>query len=153
MFLLKKLIIKITNKMIDIKDVVDGKLNGKQLWVCDLRYKDYSKKPIRNIHPTFVLVCNNSETNQRVNYSYSHFVRIHEDGKTMKGKGIIKPFDNTGYRAYTGIPIKCFETKNECIKYFKNQVSESIQGLRDYLKQFSNDVNDKISSLEKLLIK
>ena len=84
--------------------------NSKKVWICDLRYNDYSNKPIRNVRPMQVLVRSNKYTTKTVYYSESHFVGYNKKGELLKRKTIV-PFDTTGNRGYTGVPVNCFETE------------------------------------------
>ena len=134
--------------MIDIKEIVDGKRNGDVIWICDFRYNDYSNKPIRKIFPTKVLIQDNSEINKTIYYSKSHFIGLDKFGNKLKSK-IISVFDNTGYRSFPGIPIKCFETEEECNIYFKNQCKIIIEELNKYKLNVINSIDLTIKELEK----
>ena len=135
--------------MIDIKKITNSEYNGKDVWVCDLRYNDYSNKPIRNIKPIKVAVRSNEQTTKRVYYSESHFVGYNKKGELVNSK-IIVPFDTTGNRGYTGIAVNCFETENECIAFYKKQVAVAIKGLQKHKKQITEVVDSKIAELKTL---
>jgi len=95
---------------IDIKEIIDGKKNGEKIWICDFRFSDYGHtKPLRHVKPTQVIIVGNSELpkNKTVYYSESHFLALNKKGEPMKSK-IIKPFDNTGQRSYTGVALNAF---------------------------------------------
>lgn len=94
---------------------------GETVWICDYRHLDISKKPIRHIKPTEALVVSNDElpSNKTVYYSDIHFRPIGNKGTPLKQ--IIAPFDNTGYRSFTGISLNIFITKEECIEHYLSQ--------------------------------
>lgn len=133
--------------MINIKKITDGDLDGKRVWICDLRYNDYNKKPIRNIKPIKVLVRSNKYTTRKVYYSESHFVGYDRNGKLLKSK-VIVPFDNTGCRSFTGTPVNCFETEEECVAHYKKQVRIAIKGLKDCRKKLTANIDKKIEELK-----
>lgn len=134
--------------MIDIKKITNGKMNGIKVWICDLRYTDYSNKAIRNIKPTEVLIRSNDETKKRIYYSESHFVELNIKGEPLKSK-VKAPFDGTGYRSYAGVALKCFETEVECIKHYKKQIKQAIKGLEEHRKTITEIVDYKITELAK----
>lgn len=135
--------------MIDIKKITNGEMNGIKVWICDLRYTDYSNKPIRNIKPVEVLVRSNDETNKRIYYSESHFVELNKKGEPLKSK-IKAPFDGTGYRSYAGVALNCFDNEKECVKHYKKQVKIAIKGLEEHRECIAESVNKKITELKEL---
>lgn len=104
---------------INIKDITNGKMNGRYVWICDYRPSKggINDKPIRHVKPQKVLVRSNEETKERVYYSESHFAVLNKNGKALKK--IIKPFDSTGYRWYPGIPVRVFNNEEECIAQYE----------------------------------
>ena len=132
--------------MIDINKIREGKYNGKDVWICDLRYNDYSNKPIRNVKPIKVLVRSNSLTSKTVYYSSSHFVAYNKKGKVLESK-VIVPFDTTGNRGYTGVSVNCFASEKECIAHYKKQVTEAIKGLKLHREKITSIVDSKILEL------
>lgn len=98
---------------------------GKDVWICDYRINDPNNKPIRNVQPKMVRVFNNDDLpkNKNVYYSPIHFREIKGDRVLST---IIKPYDNTGFRAYTGVCLNIFENKDDCICYFNGQLKEAI---------------------------
>lgn len=113
--------------MIETKSMRNGEIDGKIVWICHYNRPDLSKKPLRNIPPTRVLVCSNSELpkNKRVYYSESHFRPINKDGKPTSR--IISPVDNTGYRMYCGNELFVFENESDCIKCWNDQLKSHIE--------------------------
>lgn len=126
---------KLDNKDLKVGDIV---------YICDYRYNDISNKPIRKVAPTKAIVVDNSElkSGERVCYSNTHFREIDKSGEIKKK--IIKPFDNTGYRSFTGIQLGIFDNIKECYEYYLEQC-ELIQG---ELIKYKEDVNVKIKSVE-----
>jgi hypothetical protein len=127
---------------IDIKDLVEGKLDGEYVWVCDFRHNNIFEKPIRHVAPERVLVRSNTEIPTKTSahgkvyqvrtiyYSESHFVRLSKKtGKPIKS--MYAPFDNTGYRSYTGVPLNIFDNEAECqacYRELKLKVLEQLEG-------------------------
>ena len=107
------------------KQIIDGERNGEQVWICDLRYSSLSEKAIRKVPPTLVEIVSNDETTMRVNYSHSHFRAINAAGKRMAK--VIKLFDNTGYRSFSGVALEVFETEAECVEHW-NQRCDEVAG-------------------------
>ena len=95
---------------------------GQEVFICDYRYNDYDKKPIRKIPPTKVKVFSNYDLpkNKRVYYSNIHFRPINEKGKILSR--IIAPFDNTGYRSITGTCVNIASTIEECNIFYDGQI-------------------------------
>jgi len=134
---------------IEIKDITDGKFNGKKLWICDFRFSDYNNsKPIRHIKPVQVLVCSNSDLpkNKTVYYSESHLKKISKKGEPLKS-GIIAPFDNTGYRSYTGTPLNAFDDKKECIEFYKKQCESVAKGWKEWRKNKIEFIDKQIQDI------
>jgi len=135
--------------MINITDITSGKLNGKFVWICDLRYNNYSDKPIRHIKPIRVLIRGNDKTKKTIYYSESHFIGLNKTGVPVESK-IYAPFDNTGFRSRTGIPLNCFDNEDECFKFYKKQLGLAINGLNDYKDSVINLIDKKIDELNKI---
>lgn len=79
-------------------DYAEGLENviGKMAWICDYRANaDPTKKPIRNIKPTPVVVTDAKETSKTIYYSPVYFRPVNR-GKISST--VIAPLDNTGYR-------------------------------------------------------
>lgn len=130
-------------------------LIGKTVWICDYRFLNISKKPIRHIRPTEVLVVSNDElpSNKAVYYSDIHFRPIGNKGTPLKQ--IIAPFDNTGYRSFTGISLNIFITKEECIEHYLNQckliqkeieierrkINDRLDKMTVYIEEMINELN------------
>ena len=126
--------------MIKTKDIREGKLNGSVVWICDYRHNDYSKKPIRHIRPTQVLVRSNSETRKNIYYSSSHFVGLNKKGEPIESK-VIALFDNTGFRSRTGTAMNAFLTEQECQTHYDNQVNIVKRGLDNYKKSLQEKID------------
>ena len=136
--------------MINIKEITTGTRNGQTLWVCDFRYTDFGNKAARNLKPTKVLVRSNSETTKSIYYSNSHFVELNSKNEPIKSK-VIAPFDNTGFRSFTGIPINVFETEHECREHFKKQCREAIIGLDTCRASMNESIDVKVQELQSYL--
>lgn len=134
----------------------EGKLNyGEKVWICDYRFNDVSEKAIRHLPPQEVILVNNSELpkNKTVYYSNFHFRPLGKKGNVLSK--IISPYDNTGYRSYTGVSINIFLTKEECIKFYINQchkIKDDIALEKERVqKRFSDlaaDIIEKMREVE-----
>lgn len=129
---------------------------GDRVWICDYRYNNILEKPIRHIEPQEVLIVSNNElpSNKRVYYSVIHFRPIGKTGKPLKQ--IISPYDNTGFRAYTGISLQIFETKEACIQYYlkqcqaiKQQIAAEKEAVEKRFNQMEEMMNEEIARLKK----
>lgn len=125
---------------------------GKRFWICDYRLNSKKdSKPIRNVPPKLVQVFSNDDLpkNKRVYYSPVHFREVKND-KILST--IIAPYDNTGYRAYTGISLNIFNSEIECINCFNKQCDEAIKEYEDELKRRTDEINSRINEIENLKI-
>lgn len=116
---------------IDIKEITEGnKWSGKIVWICDFRRPDLNKKPIRHVKPTKVIVRNNNEMTkkQKIYYSENHFCKLNNKDEIINS-GVIPVFDNTGYRAYTGVPVSVFDNEEECNKEYCNMANVILEAL------------------------
>ncbi len=106
-------------------DYAEGLENviGKMAWICDYRANaDLTKKPIRNIKPTPVVVTDAKETSKTIYYSPVYFRPVNR-GKISST--VIAPLDNTGYRCCSGTSVNIFYTKEECVKCYREQVRQA----------------------------
>ncbi|MET3209657.1 UNVERIFIED_CONTAM: hypothetical protein ABIC26_002604 [Paenibacillus sp. PvR008] len=115
---------------------------GDEVWICDYRFNDIDNQPIRHITPRKVVVLSNDNLpkNKRVYYSDFHFRSVNEKGKMLSQ--VIAPYDNTGYRAYTGVSLNIFYTEEECKQHYLNQCMEN-------LKQFEQAKISKVKYYDK----
>ena len=97
---------------LNVKEIAEGKHDGKKVWICDYRFNNLDEKPIRHVPPTEVLIRANSEIKDRVYYSESHFALLNKAG--VPGAKITKLYDNTGYRSYPGTPLDVYDNETEC---------------------------------------
>jgi hypothetical protein len=130
-----------------VEDVKSGKLNGKMVWICDLRFDNYGEKPIRHVKPQEVLVRPNSETTKRIYYSESHFVGLNKKGEPVKSK-TYSPVDNTGYRSRSGTALQVFDNEADCRKAYTKQIATAIHGLENYKKSQIKMIDEKINDLK-----
>ncbi len=130
----------------DIQSIKSGKNNGQIVWICDLRYNDYSNKPIRHIKPTRVLIRSNSEINKTIYYSDSHFVALNNKDEIVKSK-VFSLYDNTGFRSFTGVALQVFETEQECMDAYRKQCDVAIAGLTEYKITEIQKIDNKINEL------
>ena len=125
---------------------------GKEFWICDYRVNDVDNKPIRNVFPKLVRVFSNDELskNKNVYYSPIHF-------REVKGKkvlsAIIAPYDNTGYRAYTGVSLNIFNTQKECRECFERQCNQAISQYKKAIEEKTNMYCERINEIKELIKK
>lgn len=125
-------------------------ITGKMVWICDYRANaDPTKKPIRGIEPTPVVVTDAKETNKTIYYSPIYFRPV-KNGHVMSK--VIAPMDNTGYRGYTGESVNIFYTVEDCIKCYREQVRQATETYQNELERMTTDFTTRIDILEKSLI-
>lgn len=115
---------------------------GDRLWVCDFRYEDINQKPIRNVPPQEVALINNTQLpeGKKVYYSDFHFRALTKTGQVSAK--VIAPYDNTGYRSFTGVSINIFKTEEECWNCYRRQAAEVLlqidKAQAEQIKRFSD---------------
>lgn len=117
---------------LDIKVVKElGPHVGKKVWICDYRQPDLDKKAARHVPPTEVFIVSNTENPppKTIYYSDTHFRSLTKTGEPSSK--VIGIFDNTGYRAYPGIPLHVFDNKEECVEFYNEQADKIISALDD----------------------
>lgn len=93
---------------------------GKHVWICDYRV-NYNAvlKPIRDVKPMEVVIADAKTCKKNIYYSPVYF-------QPVKGKKVlstvIAPVDNTGFRCRSGVSVNIFDTKEECVKCYREQV-------------------------------
>ena len=120
---------------LDIKKLREGKYIGQELWVCDYRYNDFNNKPIRHVKPTKVKCLSNNETKNRIYYSECFF----REGE--KKSSLIKLFDNTGYRSFSGISLEVFTEEQECIEAYEIARKKIKKDFEKYKESTLNRLN------------
>lgn len=136
----------------DTKEIARGEHNEKIVWICDLRYNDYRKKPIRHVKPTKVLIRSNKESDKTFYYCDSHFVELNKNDQPKKKTHSL--YDNTGFRSYKGVPVNCFETEAECIEYYKKLCQEVVDGYELFKKSFFTHIthiDQKMEEYKKII--
>jgi len=123
---------------LDTEEIRKGRHNGKFVWICDYRWKDFNKRPNRNVKPTKVLIRDCSETYKRVNYSNSFFSEIKKD--KVVNSSVIKLFDNTGWRSFTGIALNVFTEEGECVEYYEMQRNIILKDADNYKNDFKSKI-------------
>ncbi len=132
--------------MIDVKEITNGSIDGKIVWVYDFRYNNFDEKPIRKVLPQSVFVQSNDKIKKKIYYSKSHFVGRNKHGDPLKSK-IIALYDNTGYRSFPGTPLNVFETERECFAHFKESVYGMIAELNAYRQSKINNIDNMIKDI------
>lgn len=114
----------------NLNDIVGTtKFVGQKIWICDYR-KDIDKKASRHVKPTEVYVAGNKDfveagLEPKIYYSKVGFAKLNKKGEPLL-KQLISPFDNTGYRNYSGVGVYAFDNENECIDAYNAQVQEVV---------------------------
>lgn len=96
---------------------------GKHVWICDYRV-NYNAvlKPIREVKPMEVVIADAKTCKKNIYYSPVYF-------QPVKGKKVlstvIAPVDNTGFRCRSGVSVNIFDTKEECVKCYREQVRQA----------------------------
>lgn len=122
---------------------------GKMVWICDYRANaDPTKKPIRNIKPTPVVVTDAKETSKTIYYSPVYFRPVNR-GKISST--VIAPLDNTGYRCCSGTSVNIFHTKEECVKCYREQVRQAIEVYEKAKASIIADFDKRMVELDKSL--
>lgn len=122
---------------------------GKMVWICDYRAnEDPKKKPIRNIEPTPVVVTDANETSKTIYYSPIYFRPVKKGNIMSK---VIAPFDNTGYRSYTGESVNIFYTVEDCVKCYREQVRQAKSTYKKELARITSLFNKRIEELDESL--
>lgn len=123
---------------------------GKYIWICDFRLnKDRDIKPIRKVTPKLVQVFSNDDLPKGKNVYYSP-IHFRELKKNKVQSAIIAPYDSTGYRTYTGVSLNIFNTKEECIEFFRKQCDEVITGYLEELDRRTVEIKSRIEDIEKM---
>lgn len=126
---------------------------GDKVWICDYRLNDSPlEKPIRHVAPIEVIISNNNTLpkNKTVYYSSYHFRGITKKG-TPSSK-IIAPYDNTGYRTYTGVSLNIFLDEIECKKHYRKQCEEIKETIEDTKDSYIRTLEDIMSSVNQEII-
>jgi hypothetical protein len=102
------------------------KVEGKKVYIVDVRLSD-GNAFLRNVPPTEVIITCNSELpkNKKVYYSNYHFRKLNKKGEPLKQ--IVAPFDNTGFRSYSGTSVNVFETYEEAAQKYNKQLDEIVE--------------------------
>lgn len=135
---------------IELKELIgNGKVKtGDLVYICDYRYNDINNKAIRHIKPQKVAIVSNNDIpkNKTVYYSDHHFRPLTSKG--LPSSKIIAPYDNTGYRFYTGTSLNIFLTEKECIEFFKKQCDEIIETCEAAKIRQLKYYNDRIEEVD-----
>ncbi len=124
---------------------------GQEVWVCDYRLNSDKRleKPIRHVKPTLVRVVGNEETRETVYYSEYHFRPLNKSGGILKK--VIKPYDNTGFRSFTGVSLNIFFTEKECREYYKQQCLQIKKELKEQLERTKKHIGSELIKIDKLI--
>ena len=137
---------------IEPKEIIDGKMNGQYVWICDHRAgDDIANKPIRHVEPQQVLIRSNEETKKRIYYSESHFAPLNTKG--LPTSATVGLYDNTGYRAYRGVALQVFDNSQECRTEYVKACKHLITQNMIYQAGVVDTVASRINTLEETIRK
>jgi hypothetical protein len=138
---------------IDIKEICNSKRVGDIVWICHYHRPDIDKKPLRCVPPTRVQIMSNESLpkNKKVYYSETHFAPLKSDGTPYKK--VIAPFDNTGYRSYTGSPVYVFDSESECINVWNIQILECVDKFDHKISKIVGELRTERDKLNDKIIK
>ena len=130
---------------IDHEDITNGSI----VWITDFRFNkdDITKKPIRHVPPTKVLVRSNKEIKRQIYYSPSHFVGLNKDDKPIKSK-IYPVFDNTGFRAYSGHAVSIFDCEDDAVREYRYRCDKNIALINTEKSRLSIQWNAEIVKIK-----
>lgn len=113
---------------------------GKQVWIFDCRNseKDILGKPIRNISPTLVQICDVRQVKKTVYYSPICFQPVGENGRILKK--VIPPFDNTGYRSFPGISVRITDSIEEARLGYHGMAKAAVLARMAYIQKETDEV-------------
>jgi hypothetical protein len=124
----------------------DNYLN-KDVWVCDLRFKDGLEKPIRNVRPIKVSIQSRALVKKIIYYSDNALVPYNKKGE-LNFNQAFGIFDNTGFRSYPGVPLDIFDSEQECVEQYKFLVTLAINDLENAKKNMIEVIDDRITKLK-----
>lgn len=117
---------------------------GQRVWICDYRLKDIFNKPIRNVEPVLVEVRPMEEAKKTIYYSEIYFAKI-DKNNNHKQDGYA-PFDNTGFRGYTGVCVQIFDNDKEAKTHYNSErkkcILKKISVHENELKILTNELNN-----------
>lgn len=123
---------------------------GDKVWICDYRYDNPTNQPIRNVEPQEVFIMSGADTKKKIYYSDFYFAPISTKGAPLAK--VIAPFDNTGFRGYTGISVNIFLEEKDCRKKFAEQCDKATEQLNKALSDFTAQMNKRINETDELKV-
>lgn len=114
---------------------------GQIVYICDFRYKDIFKKPIRHVVPVEVLVHSKQILGLKKTTYYSNFCFVPMKNGNLILTKAVSPFDNTGFRSYEGEPVKIFDNMDECVQEYKKMCEINSALLDLAVHEFRNKVD------------
>lgn len=115
---------------------------GDKVWICDYRFDDPTNKPIRNLAPQQMFIMDASSTKKNIYYSSFYFAPISAKGTPLAA--VIAPFDNTGFRGYTGVSVNIFLDEKDCRDHFVKQCIEAREKMINARDRFIKTMNTRI---------
>lgn len=122
---------------------------GDLFYITDFRHDDILNKPIRNIAPTQVQLFSNDDLpkGKHVYYAEHHFRAVGKTGKPLAA--VIAPYDNTGFRGYTGVSLNIFTTLEEAEAYYVKQCEKVLDQVKTAQDQWNARFNEMTATVSK----
>lgn len=114
---------------------------GKKVWITDIRLSD-GNAFIRHVPPQEVMIFSNTDLpkNKRVYYSNYHFRKLNSKGEPLKQ--IIAPYDNTGYRSYTGVSVRVFNNEEDALDEYNSMIDKVIEEYEGRIAVINKHIED-----------
>lgn len=121
--------------------IFENDVNGHVVYITDIRVASGGNKFIRNVPPSRVTILSNDKlpSGKTVYYSDFHFVPMKGDRLLKK---VIAPFDNTGNRSFTGTSVHVFESLDECVHLYNQQVDKACEVYEERIKTLQEQINN-----------
>lgn len=128
------------------EEITNGSRDGEIVYVTHFN-PNLDQKATRDVKPTKVMVCSNDAypTKSAVHYSHSHFRKLKANGEPSST--VIKVYDNTGYRSYTGVPLHIFDNMDEAIMDYQESVQKFIGDLEEAKVRVVNNYDKRIEEM------
>ena len=107
---------------------------GKDIWVCAIKFKNYSKRCNRHVPPTKVKVILRSNS-QYQQHRYE-FIPYNKNGELSKSK-TVKLYDNTTLAS----PLMMSPDEKRCRAYYSEECRKTVEGLMKVKESIEKQIN------------
>jgi hypothetical protein len=111
---------------IDYSVISDGSMNDRILWICALAYTDMSKKPIRHVEPTRVIIVRYQIIYAGLDSYDTYFVPLNRNGEMIQKKAFIAYGRPTWH-------INIFDNEEECINEYLILCKRALEKLKEWI--------------------